>query len=124
MLSYRVIYYQITLDGCKDTHDAQRYLIDKRGSFERITKNLRDIRSGFPRKHFTIAIRTNVTKAFLCEMQGYVDFISQLIDGDKRFKIYFVRAEDYDGSISEQAKDILLDKESRSKYDDLLLCEK
>ena len=124
LLSYRVIYYQITLDGCKDTHDAQRYLIDKRGSFERITKNLRDIRSGFPLKHFTIAIRTNVTKAFLCEMQGYVDFISQLIDGDKRFKIYFVRAEDYDGSISEQAKDILLDKESRSKYDDLLLCEK
>ena len=43
LLKYNIKNYQITLDGPKEIHDKYRYITPKRGSYEDIMKNIKEI---------------------------------------------------------------------------------
>lgn len=51
---------QITLDGSKETHDIRRPLINGKGTFDTIIKNMDDYFNSDYRDAFTIAVRVNI----------------------------------------------------------------
>lgn len=51
---------QITLDGFKDTHDVRRPLVNGKGTFDKIIKNLDAYYNSRFRDIFTVAIRVNI----------------------------------------------------------------
>lgn len=83
----KILKYQITIDGLKETHDKQRYLVNKEGTFERILNNLINIRDNVDSKFFNIVIRCNITKELLEKFDGYVKLISCEFGNDPRFEV-------------------------------------
>lgn len=102
----RVLAFQITIDGLKETHDAQRMQIDGTGSWDIIVGNLRDIRDNFKSNLISLVIRTNVTYP-ICEIiDQYMDFLLNEFGADNRFSFLWRIAEDW-GNIEEGNKKIL-----------------
>mgnify|MGYP002855690381 CR=1 FL=1 len=66
---------QVTIDGMGATHDATRRLANGKGTFERITANLRDV--DLP---FRVNIRHNVHEGNLHEMDELEAFINRLAE--------------------------------------------
>ena len=64
---------QVTIDGLGATHDATRYLVGGKPTFERITSNLRDVKIPF-----RVNIRHNVHMENKAEMDELESFIKNL----------------------------------------------
>lgn len=98
--------YQITVDGLKETHDAQRMKIDGSGSWNVIVNNLKDIRDNFKSNIVSLIIRTNVTRPIYQSIDKYMDFLCYEFGSDKRFNFLWRLAEDW-GNIDEGTYEIL-----------------
>lgn len=86
LLGLNVRSFQITIDGIKEIHDKQRVLKNGKGTFERIISNIETMKlsnSNF----FNVVIRCNVNK--LKTIIDFYNYISQVIDDDKRFSVWF-----------------------------------
>ena len=107
----KVYHYQITIDGVKSTHDAQRILKNGEGTFDKIIFNLvsikNNIKSGVPR--FTI--RTNFTKSIFQYVDEYIDYFASIFSDDKRFSFSFQKAADWGGSRVQNISDNLMDSD-------------
>lgn len=66
---------QITIDGMGATHDATRHLANGGPTFERITRNLRDLKIPFK-----VSIRHNVHEGNMPEMNELEAFVKQLAE--------------------------------------------
>lgn len=92
---------QVTLDGPEEIHNNTRYLVNGKGTYDRIISNLKNINKGL-----FISIRVNLQK----ENIKYVpEFLDSLIDAGFReqenIKPYFATVHDYEiekGYISSQ----------------------
>lgn len=80
-----VHHFQITIDGIAQTHDAQRKLINGGPTFERIFKNLCDIRDKAKGRMWSISLRTNVTQPILKTIKEYIELIESNFQNDRRF---------------------------------------
>ena len=109
LYNWKIYYYQITIDGIRETHDNQRMLKNGKGTFERIVSNLIEIKqntkSGIPR--FTI--RTNFTKDAVQHIDEYLDFFSSRFSDDRRFSFSIQRAADWGGERVQTFCDNLID---------------
>lgn len=100
----------ITVDGLKENHDSQRYLVGGKGSYERIITNLQDIKNVKKTKQFSINVRTNVSKNLYEHLEEYVADMSSKFDDDERFAFFFRPVFDWGGESIEGFKANLLDK--------------
>lgn len=101
-----VFAYQITVDGLRKTHDAQRMRSDGVGSWDIIVQNLKEIRDHFNSNLVSFLIRTNVTYPIYNEIDEYMKFLSDEFGNDKRFSFIWRIAEDW-GRIEEKDMKIL-----------------
>lgn len=79
--------FQVTFDGGKPFHDKTRCFNDGKGSFDIITKNVKDIHS-IKDINFRFNIRINFMKNSLKSVYHLIDNLVNLIGSDKRFSIY------------------------------------
>lgn len=89
----RVLTYQITIDGIKEQHDAQRVLRNGHGTFERIINNLIFIRDNKAYNKVNITIRVNLTKPIADHIADFLRFYKQEFGNDRRFNLLFKQAE-------------------------------
>lgn len=96
LLKYRVLKFQVTLDGLRERHDAQRKLCGGGSTFERIIDNIKNIKNGTASGRFNFIIRTNFSKDSIKEIPEYIRYLEDTINGDARFSL-FVRTVSYLG---------------------------
>ncbi|MCX5773009.1 MAG: SPASM domain-containing protein [Fusobacteria bacterium] len=103
----KITFFQITLDGNKQTHDQTRYLRGNKGpTFDTIYKNLLEIKEkSTPEMNFNISIRSNFLNSNIDSMLELKDMLKKDFEDDKRFSNYFhqvYQAENDTGEIAEK----------------------
>jgi uncharacterized protein len=82
---------QVTLDGAPDHHDARRYLLSGKGTFERIARNLRDVVDS---SELQLSIRVNIDERNGDEIKDLIDHLAAAgLGGRKTLKMYFAPVE-------------------------------
>lgn len=95
LLKYNVVHYQITVDGNRETHNKQRPHKTENDSFDRIMENLLCIAEN-EKRYYRIALRVNITKDILNNMNEYLDTLAPFA-GNDRFQIHWQYVKDYGG---------------------------
>lgn len=99
LVACRVLYYEICIDGDRETHNAHRPHYEEGNSFDIIIKNLLNIKENLKTGTFKIALRTNITPKVSESLDKYIDFIQQHFKNDKRFSVYFQGVRNWGGRI-------------------------
>lgn len=105
--------YQITVDGFAESHDKQRCLENGGGSWNRIIKNLRDIKETPCRGFTNITIRTNFTVEMLDRGKEFLDFLNREFGDDRRFNYFIRTVSNFGGERINQMQDQLIDDKSQ-----------
>lgn len=79
--------FQITIDGNKESHNRQRHLIDGKGTYDVILKNLIDIHNCD--KKYEILIRSNITKENYIAIRQFLEKDACIFKNDERFIFFF-----------------------------------
>ena len=106
----KVLYYQITVDGLKNTHDRQRPLRDGGPSFERILSHLEAIRDQAKSSSFRITLRTNFSREMVADIPEYKRFFGERFGRDPRFQFFFRPVMDWGGDRIEEFRDSILEE--------------
>lgn len=85
LLSYDQRFFQITLDGWNDGHNAVRKLANGKGTFDRIWGNLLATRDS--KECFAIQIRIHVRRDNYSSLETLVDHIAAEFGGDSRYTL-------------------------------------
>ena len=96
LLSWRVISYQITLDGAPEDHDRSRPGRDGSGTFAQIYENLLSIAKR--PEAFDITVRVNVSPANAPGIHELLNRLQADIGGDPRFNLSFQHVSRWGGS--------------------------
>lgn len=110
LLSKRVLYYQITIDGTKEIHDIQRVFINGYKTFDIIIKNLIGIKNNKTR-NFKITLRTNFTKEIYDKFDEYISLIDFFCKNDERFNVSLYKVGDWGASLNTEYKEKLISSE-------------
>jgi len=87
----KVTWIQVTLDGTPEFHDSRRYLLSKKGSFEKIIHNLRAMVDEVPTP---VVIRVNIDDRNSDDIHKLIDYLAEVGLGHrKNFKMYFAPIE-------------------------------
>lgn len=78
--------YQITIDGAKEVHDKQRFLVGGKPTYDTIINNLIEIKENEKSPLYTFDLRTNLTRTSLPTFKTFSDYISKTFLVDKRFR--------------------------------------
>ncbi len=97
LLKCKVIDYQITLDGGKDTHDVQRVTISGKETFTIIYNNIKMMKMS--NETFTVILRTNIGVETERSIKDYIDNVCDDFKDDVRFKLHFVAIADLTGNL-------------------------
>lgn len=82
---------QITLDGPPEIHDSRRHLLSKKGTFERITSNIKAWIDDYP---IQIQVRVNIDERNKDELYRLIDHLEEIGLANKpNFKMYFAPVE-------------------------------
>ncbi len=111
LMKVNVLYYQITIDGLKETHDFQRPLRGGGSTFQHIIGNLESIRDEVKSKLFRITIRTNFSKALLEIIPEYKKFFGERFGKDARFQFFFRPVMDWGGERVDCFREHLFEEE-------------
>jgi uncharacterized protein len=87
LLSYDQRFFQITLDGWREGHDAVRRRAKGRPTFDRIWENLLATRGS--RENFHIMIRVHVRRDNRSSLEALLDNIASAFGGDARYTLDF-----------------------------------
>ncbi|MFZ4534799.1 radical SAM protein [Propionivibrio sp.] len=88
-------YFQISLDGLGETHDATRPLMSGKGTFDTLWKNLQGLRQST--YDFQIELRLHFGGCDPAESEALCREINGSFGGDPRFSVYLKCIEDYGG---------------------------
>lgn len=84
---WRILRYQITIDGPREFHNNRRFLESGGPTFDRIISNLRYIaNSSHP--DLMYAVRMNVDKDNMSTVPEFARFIKDIVGNDKRARFY------------------------------------
>lgn len=123
LIKYRILYYQITIDGLQDTHDMRKRLKDGSGTFEVIFNNLVEIKQSIHTKTVTFLIRSNFLKGDLSSVQQCIREFYLYFGDDDRFLFAPGGAGDWGGGNTEGVSlDYFKKEDFRSLFDRLLKC--
>lgn len=112
LLKAKISNFHVTLCGPEEIHDRIRFLENGSGTFEKIIKNLTDIKTNIKSNSFNIIIRINVTKALLDNLEKFMEFLNFSFSNDKRFTFYFRPVGNWGGDAIKNIKDDLLENDS------------
>lgn len=96
LLAARQNFFQVTLDGWGDVHDAVRKHANGRGSFDQIWQNLLAMRSVDER--FEVVIRIHVRRENIDAMPQLMEELGANFGGDDRFRLDFEHLRDLGGA--------------------------
>lgn len=88
-------FFQVTLDGWGETHDAVRRFANGRGSFDRIWINLLGMQASAVR--FDTLLRIHVRRQNLGELPELMERLGDVFAGDDRFRLDFEHLRDLGG---------------------------
>jgi uncharacterized protein len=88
-------FFQITLDGWKDAHDALRKRADGRGTFDVIWQNLKNMKS--IRTHFEVVVRVHVRRDNQENLETLMREYAKEFFDDDRFRLDFQHLRDLGG---------------------------
>ncbi|MGM0124417.1 hypothetical protein IGI37_001794 [Enterococcus sp. AZ194] len=98
LLKYKILDYQLTIDGLKKIHDYQRPLLKGDDStFDKIIENLLSIKKNITRKGFNITIRTNFSKELIQYISFYKEYFASRFGEDNRFTFFARPVMDWGG---------------------------
>lgn len=97
-------YFHISLDGLGATHDELRPLASGRGTFDRIWRNLVDLRAG--NLDFVITLRVHYGMADHAATEALCGRINETFAGDVRFRVLLQRIANLGGANADQLKPI------------------
>lgn len=83
----KVTNYQITIDGIKEIHDQQRIMVNGRGTYDLILKNLKMMKNS--NDLFKVLVRMNVSPENYKAADEHIEQMDKLFSRDERFKLYF-----------------------------------
>lgn len=113
LVQRRVTAAQVTLDGTPEYHDSRRYLLSKKGSFERILKNLKQVVDTVP---LPISVRVNIDDRNHGDIRTLIDHMAAEGLGHRNtLKMYFAPIE----AITEGCHNIQDVTLSKSQYGQL-----
>lgn len=95
LLSYDQRFFQVTLDGWEEGHDAVRKLANGRGTFSRIWSNLEATKKS--REEFEIQIRIHVRRDNYNSLVTLVERIARTFGADRRYTLDFEHLRDLGG---------------------------
>ena len=104
--------YFITVDGLESEHDKQRYLANRSGTFNAILNNLLDIKTLPSTRHFSINIRSNISKENIDNLDRYLEYMHKCFSSDSRFAFFFRPVYDWGGSSIDGFRENLLQEEA------------
>jgi uncharacterized protein len=96
LLSVGVDTYQISLDGFQELHDRTRRKADSSGTFDRIWRNLLDLRDSD--LDLRVTIRVHFTPDSVLQLDPLINAINEEFAADNRFCVYFKDVERLGGS--------------------------
>lgn len=121
----KVLNYNITIDGIKETHNQQKPLANGQESFDTVINNMLEIKNSVENRFFKINIRTNFTKEIYSTLEKYVDFFYDKFGNDKRFSFFARPAGDWGGSTVKSFTDNLFEEDTFPRvFEDLLNFER
>lgn len=125
LLKCNVLYYQITVDGTKEIHDAQRPHEHLHVStYDKVVGNLKEIKSHVKNGMFRITIRSNFSKLHFGKIEEYKKNFAGLFGDDKRFQFLVRPVMDWGGESVCDFKDNLVDSGGLDAfYDALISCD-
>lgn len=108
-----LIFYQITIDGNRETHNLQRPHKTNDNSYEVILNNLIKIKELYPMFRFEIGIRINVSGKMKQEdIFQFIDNMKENFSGDKRFVFIWQWVRNWGGDRIEKVEKNSLVKKS------------
>jgi len=112
----KINFFQITLDGDKETHDQTRYLRGSKGAtFDIIYRNLLEIKNKADKKlKFRISIRSNFMKVNIDSMKKLDKKFNSDFAGDDRFSNYFHQVYDSEKELGSLNNDLYTEEEGIS----------
>src|SRR5687768_15924565 len=87
LLAWRVVNYQITLDGMRDQHNKKRPARDGSGTFDTILSNLRSMKQR--EENFRVRIRINYDRENYPHLEELLSLLGEDFGGDPRFTVAF-----------------------------------
>ena len=118
LIRCRVMYYTITIDGLKETHDRQRFLANGKPTFDTIIGNLRYIRNRVTSPLLRVVVRTNMTREIVNRLSDYYQFYDSEFGTDSRFSLFVRPVGDWGGDRVKKMNESLLEMDEMT---DLLL---
>lgn len=117
--------YKVTLDVAKEFHDLRRIDKDGRPTFDRILKNLLEIRNQDYGRFARIVILSNFSNDMYEKVREYKRFLARQFSADKRFVFSFFRILDLGGKRIEKIRNKLMsDGRKMDKiYDEIIKCD-
>jgi len=114
LLAWRVINYQITLDGPAEHHDRKRPARDGSGTFNTIISNLRSLKQR--EENFKVRIRVNYDRENYPYLEELLSLLEKDFGGDHRFVVAFHGVGKWGGANDDKletygAKEVLAAKE-------------
>lgn len=79
--------YQISLDGSKEIHNKTRVLMNKEGTFDKIWKNLLEIKEF--KSDFNLTVRVHYFQENLQEIKDFAHTLNKTFQEDERFTIFY-----------------------------------
>lgn len=117
LYSLKVTNYQITLDGCEQTHNMQRPCKNGENSYKLIIENLKLIKENIHSKFYKIGIRTNFTDYVDENFSNLISELNKNFSNDKRFYFFFQWVKNWGGDkIVNLSSKLLNDDEAIEKY--------
>ncbi|MGQ8872610.1 radical SAM protein [Paenibacillus sp. TSA_86.1] len=105
------IFFQITIDGTKSLHDTLRPHVSGKGTFDKITENLLNIKNSDINKRYTIAIRNNILKSKIKEYEEFFDYFNENFADDNCFKLIQKPIKDWGGESVKKLTNELVDSD-------------
>jgi uncharacterized protein len=114
LLAWKVLSYQITIDGPPEFHDCTRPTRDGQGTFSTIFENIQALHRRSDRFH--VALRVNFDRNNYPHLGGFLDLLEQELRDDNRFEVRF-RAVGRWGGPNDEALDICGEDSPRIQRD-------
>jgi uncharacterized protein len=87
LLAWKILFYQITLDGMREQHDKKRPARDGSGTFDTIISNLRALKER--KESFRVRLRVNYDHENYPPLDEHVSLLEDTFERDPRFIIAF-----------------------------------
>ena len=103
LVKCKVIYFQITVDGTKESHNFQRPHVTDVDSYQKIVDNLKVISLNV-KGYYKITIRINITKS----IEKYIDNVIEnfkIFSNNDKFRIHWQFVRDFGGEQVHALKD-------------------